>query len=121
MSQQKRIGDQGEKLARRYLLRHGYAIRAVNWSSLFGELDIIAEKAGLLVFIEVKARRGRDTQSALAAISPAKQERMLKAIYQYLDEAGISWDAPWRIDAIAVALDGQNAARIAHVEDAFDW
>lgn len=121
VSRQKRIGDQGEAHARRYLLRQGYAIREANWFSLYGELDIIAEQAGVLVFIEVKARRSRDTESALAGISHAKQERMLKAIYHYLDAKGLDWDAPWRIDVIAVALDGNGGARIAHVEDAFDW
>ena len=119
--EQKRTGDRGEAFARRYLLRQGYAIRELNWSSLYGELDIIAERDGLLVFVEVKARRGRDTEAALAGITERKRERMLKAIYQYLDSCGLDWDCAWRIDVIAVALDGRGAARIAHVEDAFDW
>ena len=117
----KRTGDQGEAHARRYLLRQGYSILAANWSSLFGELDVIAQKDSELVFVEVKARRGSDTQAALAGVTAAKRERMLKAVYQYLDECGRDWDSAWRIDVIAVALDGSGGARIAHVEDAFDW
>ena len=66
MSRQHRIGAEGEKRAQLYLRRKGYAIRETNWSSIFGELDIIAEKQGVLVFVEVKARRGADTEAALA-------------------------------------------------------
>ncbi len=120
MSRQRGIGAEGEKRAQRYLRRKGYAIRAINWSSIFGELDIIAEKNGVLVFVEVKARRGADTEAALAGITAAKRERMIKAVYQYLDHCELDWESPWRIDVIAVALDG-GGATIAHVEDAFDW
>lgn len=121
MTQAKRIGAQGEKLAQRYLRRQGYTIRETNWSSLYGELDIIAEADGQLVFVEVKARRGSDTESALQGVTAAKRERMLKAVYQYLDHCGQDWDTPWRIDVIAIALAGSGKAKISHVEDAFDW
>ncbi len=121
MSLHKRTGLEGEKRAQAFLRRQGYTILETNWSSLYGELDIIAEKAGQLIFAEVKARRGADTEAALANITAAKQERMLKAIYHYLDHRGLDWDSPWRIDVIAVALDSSGGARIAHVEDAFDW
>ena len=117
----KQTGAQGEELARRYLRRKGYSILETNWSSVYGELDIVAEKDGQLVFVEVKARRGVDTEAALAGISAAKRERVQKAVYQYLDQRDLEWDCAWRIDVIAVALDRSGAARIAHVEDAFDW
>ncbi len=121
MTSSKQTGARGEELAGRYLRRKGYRILARNWSSLYGELDIIAEKDSTLIFVEVKARRGADTESALAGITAAKRERMLKAVYQYLDHRGLDWEGPWRIDVIAVALDGGGGAKIAHVEDAFDW
>lgn len=120
MSREQEIGAEGEKRAQRYLRRQGYVIRETNWASLYGELDIIAEKNGALVFVEVKARRGADTEAALAGITAAKRERMIKAVYQYLNHCKLDWESPWRIDVIAVALDG-GGATIAHVEDAFDW
>ena len=120
MSRKHKIGAEGERRARRYLRRKGYVIRETNWSTVYGELDIIAEKDGALVFVEVKARRGQDTEAALAGITAAKRERMIKAVYQYLDHCELDWESPLRIDVIAVALDGSGAT-IAHVEDAFDW
>ncbi len=121
MSKPQQIGAQGEKLAQQFLRRRGYQILETNWSSVFGELDIVAEKDGQLVFVEVKARRSADTATALAGITAAKQERMIKAVYQYLRDSATDEDIQWRIDVIAVAIDGRDSAKIAHVEDAFDW
>ncbi|MCY3779825.1 MAG: YraN family protein [Chloroflexi bacterium] len=121
MPEAQEIGALGEELAQRYLRRKGYVILEANWSSLYGELDIIAEKDEQLIFIEVKARRGADTEAALAGITAAKRERTLKAVYQYLDHRALDWDSPWRIDVIAIALDRGGGMEIAHVEDAFDW
>ncbi len=120
MRQTAKIGALGEKLARQYLRRQGYAIRETNWASIYGELDIVAERGGVLVFVEVKTRRSASTESALAGISQAKYDRTLKTVYHYLHEKALD-DAHWRLDVIAVALAGRGTAQIAHVEDAFDW
>ena len=117
----KQTGAQGEAIARRYLCRQGYRIIECNWSSIFGELDIIAARAGVLTFVEVKTRRTADTEAALAGITAAKRERMLKAVYLYLHEREFDPEAQWRIDVIAVALSGKGPPKIEHVEDAFDW
>ncbi len=117
----KRTGAQGEALARRYLRQRGYRILDKNWSSLFGELDIVAEQKGVLAFVEVKTRRAADTEAALGGITAAKKERMLKAVYQYLNDKELDPDTQWQIDVIAVALDGKRPPKLDHVEDAFDW
>ena len=121
MPDNRRIGKRGEKLAQNYLRRQGYAIIDSNWSCLEGELDIVARQADMLVFVEVKTRRDSSTEAALASITPSKRERLLRAAWRYLHDHDIDSDAPWRLDVIAVALDGRNSSRIAHVEDAFDW
>ncbi len=116
-----RTGAAGEKIAREYLRTKGYAIQDSNWSTTFGELDIIAKRDGVLVFVEVKTRRGANTEPALEAVTPAKHERMLKAAYQYLQDQDIDPETQWRIDVIAVAIIANRRPRIDHVEDAFDW
>jgi len=117
----KKTGAQGEAIARRYLRQQGYRIIECNWSSIFGELDIIAERAGVLAFVEVKTRRAASTEAALEGISAAKRERMLKAVYLYLHERELDPECQWRIDVIAVALGGTGPPKLDHVEDAFDW
>ena len=117
----KQTGARGEAIARRYLRQQGYQIIDANWSSVFGELDIVAERDATLAFVEVKTRRATDTESALAGITAAKRERMVKAVYQYLYENELDPDTAWRIDVIAVALNDGRPPLLDHVEDAFDW
>ena len=114
------LGARGEALARQYLIDQGYEIVASNWSTRYGEIDIIARSNGVIVFVEVKTRQDRDTESAFAGISRAKHERLVKAAYQYLHEHQLD-DARWRMDAIGIALQGRGRPVIDHIEDAFDW
>ncbi len=114
-------GNRGEEIARDYLRRKGYAILETNWSTVRGELDIVALRAGMLVFVEVKTRRSPDPEAALSGISALKRERVIETAYQYLQDRDIAEDANWRIDVIAVALNERGPPRIDHVEDAFDW
>ena len=116
----RKLGTRGESLARQYLVKKGYAIVTSNWSTPHGEIDIIARYNGIIVFVEVKTRHGRDTESALAGITPAKHERLVKAAYQYLHDHDLD-EVTWRIDAIAIALDRHETPIIDHVEDVFDW
>lgn len=122
MTKSRRIGDKGEQIACEYLLSKGYSIVDRNWSTTYGELDIIAKKAELYIFVEVKTHHSKNTESALASITPAKREKMIKAIYRYFYEHEIdSDDIVWRIDAIGIALPRNQSPIIDHVEDAFDW
>ena len=114
-------GAAGERIASAYLRSKGYAIRDTNWTTRFGELDIIAQQGDLLIFVEVKTRRAPSTEPALEAVTHAKHERMLKAVYQYLHDHEIDPEAQWRIDVIAVAIAADRGPRVDHVEDAFDW
>ena len=114
-------GDYGERLAQAYLRRKGYRILERNWSTRYGEIDIVAACRDALVFIEVKTRYSQDTESAFAGLSPAKHERFLKAVYQYLHERELGDEAQWRIDVIGISLDSRRAPIIDHIEDAFDW
>ena len=116
-----RTGARGEEIARDYLRRKGYDILETNWSTVRGELDIVASRAGILVFVEVKTRRSPDPEAALQGISALKRERVIETAYQYLQDRDIAEDSDWRIDVIAVALNERGPPRIDHVEDAFDW
>ncbi len=115
-----RLGAQGESLARQYLIRRGYEIVASNWSTRYGEIDIIARANGVIVFVEVKTRQDSDTESAFAGITRVKHERLLKAVYQYLHERELD-EARWRIDAIGIAWQRRGQPIIDHIEDVFDW
>lgn len=112
------LGLYGEQAAVAHLREHGYTIHETNWHCRTGEIDIIAQQDDMLVFVEVKTRRTSGT--ALAAITPTKRDRIISAVYAYLDAQELD-DAAWRIDAISVIIKSHEAPMIQHVEDALDW
>ena len=120
MGKTQKTGNKGESIARDYLVQKGYTIIDSNWSTRFGELDIIAKKDEIYVFVEVKTRHSQNTESAFASITTSKREKMIKAVYQYLHDNNLD-DMNWRIDAIGIALYRDQSPIIDHVEDAFDW
>lgn len=101
----KRLGDAGERLAAGWLEQRGYAIRARNWRCPYGELDLVAERGGELVFVEVKTRRGERLGAPEEAVTLAKRRRLAASAACYLAEvAAGADDVAYRIDVIAVDL-----------------
>jgi putative endonuclease len=113
-------GQQGETLAAAYLQQQGYDIITRNWHCPVGELDIIARQAKALVFVEVRTRRAVTSETAFASISIAKRQRLMAAIYAYLQAHDLE-NADWRVDVVAVALQRHKPPLIEHLEDALDW
>lgn len=111
------FGKTGEDAAADYLLRQGYDIRDRNWRKNRLELDIVACKDGLLVFVEVKTRRNTDFREPHEAVDWKKIRHIVVAADAYIKLHNI--DADIRFDIIdVVGKDGQF--RITHIEDAFD-
>ncbi len=70
------LGRKAEKLTCRYLKRHGYKILERNFTTPFGEADIIARaEDGTYCFVEVKARTGEPMVLPSEAVTLKKQER----------------------------------------------
>ena len=117
-SSRQRLGRFGERLAVQHLLAKGYRIRERNYRTREGEIDIIAEGAGVLAFVEVRARRGDAMGSALESLTPAKQRRLGAIAEAYAQDRA---DLPpgQRIDLIALenAADGRVLS-LRHIEGA---
>jgi putative endonuclease len=111
-------GKHGEQLAADHLRNNGYEIITTNWHCPRGEIDIVARIKDMLVFVEVKTRRGHKTEAAFASITARKRERLIASVYTYLEQHAKS-EVDWRIDVIGVALSRQPV--IEHVEDALGW
>jgi putative endonuclease len=111
-------GRAGEEIAARHLARHGYRILARGWRTRLGELDLVAAREGLLVFVEVKTRRGGAFGPPAAAVHALKQARVARMARQYLAEGGHDGDA-CRFDVIAVTLRHGAEPLVEHIEDAF--
>ena len=71
MSEHNEIGKIGEKIAREFLMKHGFLILDTNFRTKFGEIDIIAEKDRIVHFVEVKSIKVRDLSNLnLNSFSP---------------------------------------------------
>lgn len=116
----KEIGMRGEELAEQHLLARGYAIRHKNWRSGHGELDIVAQRESVIVFVEVRARTGDAFGSPEETITPRKKAKLMETAQAYLREHDLE-DATCRVDVIAIEFDHQlRVTRLAHIEDAIE-
>lgn len=115
----KQIGDFGEKAAEEYLEDMDYEILERNFRLKFGEVDIIAEKDGCTVFVEVKTRKNNLHGNPSEFVDFRKQRRIRKAAACYRDL--VNDDV--RFDVIEVIYDDFHgslvAADINHIENAF--
>ena len=83
----KKTGDMGERAARRFLRRAGYRIKARNFRTPHGEIDIIAEDREYIVFAEVKTRQvRRDSRFGRPAdaVNKEKRDRLRYSALYYL-------------------------------------
>ena len=106
----RRLGRQGEDIAAAYLGKQGYLILARNWRCPAGELDIVAREGGALVFVEVRTRRGDRFGTPEESITPTKQAKLVEVAQTYLQEHGLA-DENWRIDVVAVEMDGRGGVK----------
>jgi putative endonuclease len=117
--QRLRLGQFGERLAVAHLESKGYDILARNFRCRDGEIDIIAQSNGCLVFVEVRTRRGDAMGSAAESLTPRKGARIAAAADAYCDANPASAEER-RIDVIAVDLTPRGRLlRLDHIENAF--
>lgn len=109
-----RTGLEGERRACVFLEEKGYEIVATNYRYKKSEIDIIARKGQLLVFVEVKARRYSSFGFPEEAVDEKKARKVIEGADQYIFEK--KWEKNIRFDIIAI---DHSAGEILHLEDAF--
>ena len=109
-------GAEAEEIAAQWLLIHGYTIRERNWRmGRSVEIDIIAEIPGTIVFVEVKARKGNETEP-LASIDLKKINRIVRGADIYLQNLDKLFQ--YRFDIITLTGTKDNYS-LEHYPDAF--
>ena len=106
-------GARAEDLCAEVLRRAGLSLIDRNWRCRHGEIDLIAEERGTVVFVEVRMRSGRGFGGAAESVTAAKRSRLLAAARLYLSRRPSS---PCRFDVLLV--DGP-ASRVEWIRDAF--
>ena len=102
----------GEDIAVKYLKKKGYVIAERNFHTRYGEIDIIARKDDVFIFIEVKRRSSESYGSASDAVTSTKQRKIIRSAEFYCITEKIQ--PLCRFDVIAI--DGD---KLTHIENAF--
>ena len=116
MADHNELGNIGEERAQAYLRERGFTIRHTNWRSGKFELDIVAEKEGILIVVEVKTRSTDTFEHPKDAITISKIKKLVNGAHEYI--MAFDWQGETRFDVMAVLPNGQTF-RIEHIEDAF--
>lgn len=114
------LGQKGESQAAQYLQRKGYRIVKANYRCKYGEVDLIARDADVLIFIEVKTRTNEDFGAPAAAVDYRKQKQISKVAHHYLVTHN-SEDTDARFDVVSVLSPQGKKTEIIHIVNAFDF
>ena len=110
-------GHWGEERAAEYLQKKGYRIVVKNYRHRHAEIDLIAEKDKLLIFVEVKTRSGTGFGMPEEFVNYTKSRLIMKAAEHYIFETDWMFDV--RFDIVSVLILPNDNMNIRHIEDAF--
>jgi len=110
------LGQKGEAVAAEFLNKNKHQILVVNYRFKHAEIDIISMIDNTLVFTEVKARSTDKFGFPEEAVSEKKQDKLMEAALQYIEENDIK--NPYRFDVIAIVFE-KGQPKIHHIPDAF--
>jgi putative endonuclease len=118
MGAKEAVGAYGERVAVRALESAGYAVVDRNWRCRAGEIDVVAMRGGVVVFVEVKCRRSSAFGPPALAVTPVKAAHLRAAATAWLTAHALD-DAAVRFDVISVLRPPTGAASVEHIEAAF--
>ena len=113
------FGQASEMQAEQFLVAKGYRILDRNVRTRLGELDLVADDHGVVVFVEVKGRTTDAFGGALLAVDHRKRVKLTKLAAQYLAQRHWS-DKVCRLDVVLVQGRASDQGRIEHLQSAFD-
>ena len=113
------LGIEGEARAARHLEWRGWRILARNTRAAGVEIDLVAQRAGVLAFVEVKTRRSRSAGAPEEAVDARKQARLVRGATGWLREHRVR-ARRLRFDVIVCEVDAEGRWRLRHLEGAFD-
>jgi putative endonuclease len=114
-----RLGELGEELAVRELTARGYAILDRRYRTRHGEIDIVCEDAGTIVFVEVRARATPEFGRAAESVTDAKKRKVAAMAVEYLARHRIT-NRPCRFDVVAIDEALSPVPEISVYPNAFD-
>ncbi|MCY7359852.1 MAG: YraN family protein [Rudanella sp.] len=116
MAEHNDFGKQGEEEAMHYLQANGYQVLERNYRYQHAEIDLIAQKGKMIIFVEVKARSSTAFGNPEEFVSYTKVRLLKKAAEHYIFAK--DWQHDVRFDIVAIVRTG-GEMKVKHIEDAF--
>lgn len=113
----KKFGEWGEQIAADYLNNHNVKIIDRNIRTNYGEIDILGQKDGVLIFFEVKTRRTENFGNPEDAVNYIKQEHIKNSALEFI-QSNQDMKTNWRIDVIAIYVRKKNKLQIRWFKNA---
>lgn len=119
ITERSKFGALAERYASEFLQSRSYTILALNYRKPWGEIDIVAEKDGVLVFVEVKANSKEMTGfEPELRVNREKLKRLVRAARTYLADKRCGPEQEWQIDILSLTLDkARQVAKIKHFKN----
>ena len=113
-------GKKGEDITSDYLRKNGFIIFKRNYHSRFGEIDIVAEKGNLLLFVEVKTRAEKSLVTGVEAVDINKQNRLRLTAADFLRKTHREFQCRFDVSEITVINEnGKIKYRLNYIQNAF--
>ena len=113
----KELGDWGEQIAVDYLISNKIKVIGRNIRTSYGEIDILGQKDGVIIFFEVKTRRTEEFGNPEDAVNYKKREHMKNSALNFM-QSNPDLEMDWRIDVIAIFVGGKDKFQIRWVKNA---
>ncbi len=113
----KELGDWGEQIAVDYLISKNVKVIGRNIRTGYGEIDILGQEDGIIIFFEVKTRRTEEFGNPEDAVNYKKREHMRNSALDFM-QSNPDLEMDWRIDVIAIFVGGKDKFQIRWVKNA---
>ena len=113
------LGDRGEVAACAYLKKQGYEILEKNYRCKIGEIDLIVQKEGRVIFVEIKTRSSDHFGKPEESVHAAKQQKVIRLAQWYLKSHKNFASSPVGFDVVAVTWNPDETPEIRHIPNAF--
>lgn len=106
----------GEELARKHLEKKGYKILEQNYRTRYAEIDLVARKKDVLVFVEVRTKIGEQFGTPEETLNPRKLQKVKRNAFSYASR--VKWNKLYRVDAVCIVLaEDYTVQRFEHYEN----
>jgi len=109
-------GSEAEEIASEYLISKGFTFLDKNKYYRAGEIDLIMQNNGFIVFVEVKSIEKSSDYSIYETLTKSKLNRLKHSIYTWVNENDM-FNAIWRLDFVGIVLNNGKIDSIEHFEN----